>query len=745
MKFQFLVSALVLSLHVFTYAQTKSFKPYKDLPFAQETHTAHPLYVDGSAIGVNQLALTKDGHIWAATMSGVFVKKHEDATWEYPTANERINGPVFSLIYGIDQQVFAGTWQGLFTVSETGAVPLAGIPETPISILSYDSKGNLYAFGPDGGWKCEEHGCEKLSFSLPQSIRSAKVGPDGAWWVASDVGLYRFTGSETHHLYEKGTLISAYLNGLDWDRDGILWVSGLGGVSKLRQLDVIDRITTEKGLPTPYTTCIAQSPDGTFWVGTERGVVRYYTDGSHSLRFSKRWLVNDHVTSILFDEAGNAWIGTQKGVSCIKAIDMTLAEKEAYFYQTLMERHIREPWTAGQVRLLEAGNLDTWVPEDDDNDGEYTSMYLAMESFRYAATGSADAREKAGKAFRFLKKLEEITGRDGFFARSIVPPDWEQVHDPNSTYTPQEMAIRKVKEPRYKPVETRWHLSADGKWKWKGDTSSDEMCGHMFGYFIYYQLVADETEKSIIRSHVSKILDHLLRHDFSLTDLDGKPTRWGVWSPDQLNRNPEWLPDRALNSMEMLGFLKFGYFITQNQRYQDAYLHLIEKEGYLENMGQIKHQNPAWFIYFDVMLASYIYPLLIFGEEDPALKSYYEQHMDDWFEDREGDQNPLINFIYSYTRGKREGLAASVAFLKDTPLDLIDWVIDHRQREDIRLTRSPVLEDLQVDPLQPPSLRAVVRWDKNPWDALSGNPFRVREPVFWLLPYWMGRYLQMIE
>jgi hypothetical protein len=112
---------------------------------------------------------------------------------------------------------------------------------------------------------------------------------------------------------------------------------------------------------------------------------------------------------------------------------------------------------------------------------------------------------------------------------------------------------------------------------------------------------------------------------------------------------------------------------------------------------------------------------------------------------RKGDHNPLINFLYAYTRGKNEGLDESVAFLKDTPLDLIDWVIDHRRREDIHLVRTPVLEDLQVNSLQPPSMRAVVRWDKNPWEAVAGDPKRVREPVFWLLPYWMGRYLNLIH
>ena len=55
------------------------------------------------------------------------------------------------------------------------------------------------------------------------------------------------------------------------------------------------------------------------------------------------------------------------------------------------------------------------------------------------------------------------------------------------------------------------------------------------------------------------------------------------------------------------------------------------------------------------------------------------------------------------------------------------------------------MEDEQVSALQPASIRLTVRWDKNPWTLSGGNPQVEREPVFWLLPYWMGRYLGMIS
>src|SRR5678815_6118192 len=119
----------------------------------------------------------------------------------------------------------------------------------------------------------------------------------------------------------------------------------------------------------------------------------------------------------------------------------------------LMRRHIRAPCIAGQCHLVIAGDTTNFTPEDDDNDGEYTSNYLAMESFRYAVTKEEDAHAKALKAFNFLKLLQEVTGIDGFFARTIVPSDWTTVHDGNRTYTEKELADELVQEPRFKPVE----------------------------------------------------------------------------------------------------------------------------------------------------------------------------------------------------------------------------------------------------------------------------------------------------
>jgi len=84
----------------------------------------------------------------------------------------------------------------------------------------------------------------------------------------------------------------------------------------------------------------------------------------------------------------------------------------------------------------------------------------------------------------------------------------------------------------WKKLSPRWPVSADGKWYWKADTSSDELDGHFFFYALYYDLVAStEGEKRRVREQVSAIADHLIDHDFEFIDWDGKPTRWGMFNP----------------------------------------------------------------------------------------------------------------------------------------------------------------------------------------------------------------------
>ena len=227
--------------------------------------------------------------------------------------------------------------------------------------------------------------------------------------------------------------------------------------------------------------------------------------------------------------------------------------KAAFFQKLVRDRHVRAPGLVEQCLLPVPGSLERHEPLDSDNDGLFTGLYLATESFRYAATGAADAKRNAQEAYRAMEFLQHVTETPGFVARTVIPTDWKRMADPNRVYTPQEDAEEQAKSTRWKYVKQRWRKSSDGKWLWKGDTSSDEATGHFFAYPIYYDLVADDKEKKRVAKLIGRIMDHIIDGGYTFRDIDGKPTRWGVWAPERLNDDPDWWLERGVNSVEIPG------------------------------------------------------------------------------------------------------------------------------------------------------------------------------------------------
>ena len=715
---------------------------YKDVPFIQESHIGYQIGKNPADNEVRSITVDRDQNIWIATASGVFCKKAGLGEWESILTGEN-SGPAYAVTLCENNDILMGTWDGLYRFKDHKIIREQGV-NPPVSVICTD-KSDDYALGPYGIWRYVENKWSRLDYPIARTVRDAKTDSNGNLWIATNVGLYRCKDGKTKLFQEVTDLLSCFAQTVSFDSEGNIWTGVLGGVSIRNDKELIRNLTDQEGIPSAHVNCIRQSPDGMMWVGTNVGVVRYAKDRSHSLRFSKRWLTNNKVNSIAFDKEGNAWIGTADGVSEIKRGRMTLEDKKNNFYSQLMKKHMRDPWTCGFLRLDVAGDTASWRNSDDDNDGEYTGGYLAMESFRYSVTKDEDARIKARKAFEFLKYLQTVTGTEGFFARSIVPRDWAAVNDPNRTYTPQEVADHLVKDPRFKPVETRWRESKDGKWLWKGDTSTDEMDGHMMAYFFYYELAANQEEKALIRDHVKKIIDRLIETKYNLLDIDGTPTHWAIWAPDQLNRDPEWASERSINSFELLTYLKFAGHLTGDDKYEKEYRRLIDKEGYLENVSHLNQKNPAWQIYFDRTLEGYLFPILLRYETDPKLKTFYNQLIEEWMSNQPEGENLINNLMYTFATGKVVNTRQTIDFLRDSPLDLMDWPIDHTLREDVHIVRSPILEEVQISELPPASERATVRWDKNPWAAKQGDLKMIREPVFWLWPYWMSRYQKIIQ
>ena len=298
---------------------------------------------------------------------------------------------------------------------------------------------------------------------------------------------------------------------------------------------------------TEFTVIHAESPSVT-WIGTRQGAIRL-SQGHQVLEYfaGERWLPADHVTGIGFD--GNAtWLETSKGFARIEYRPMTLAEKSRAFVTRVQARHNRWGLTSdSQLRV--PGDVSTNQTVSSDNDGLWTAMYVAAECFRYRVTGEPDARENARAGMQAIMRLEAITGIPGFPARSFIKVGVD-----------------------VQPKDGEWHDTPDKVWRWKGDTSSDEIVGHYFVYPIYYDLAADEAEKPALRGAIDRITTHILDNGYQLIDVDGKRTRWGWWGPEAIWENPD---ETGLRALHMLSQLRVALHLTgdaqHRTRYQAAY------------------------------------------------------------------------------------------------------------------------------------------------------------------------------
>jgi hypothetical protein len=494
------------------------------------------------------------------------------------------------------------------------------------------------------------------------------------------------------------------------------------------------RLSFDDGLPVGGLRALAITTDGAVWAGGDQGLVRY-EDTSRAPDSSnaedrwqyfggQRYLPSDEVTSLAAGDAGSIWVQTSAGISHIEFRRLTLADKAAYFERRIAARHKRH-YLVADSEFSEPGSPVTSHQYPNDNDGLWTAIYVAAQAFRYRVTKdsnghsqrSSQALDCARKSVDAMLRLEAITGRAGFPARSF----------------------RQKNEPRHE--DGIWHFTADGEWEWKADTSSDEIVGHFFAYSVVYDLAADEELRKRLRRTVSRIADHLIDHRYNLTDLHGGPTRWGRYD-EAYFETEEGREERALRSLELLSHLKVAYHMTQNPRYDREYRKLINEMGYHENTTTyLKLRQELNYSDEELAMLSY-YPLFRY-EQKPDLLRVYREGLEQWWVNIQREDNPLWIFIYAFCNpGKRVQLGAAARTLYRTPMDLIKWSVKNSHRHDVPLDTSPERHDrVQTSRLLPPDERRVMKWNGNPFQLDDDAAGRGEDDgAFFLLPYWMGRY-----
>jgi hypothetical protein len=309
-------------------------------------------------------------------------------------------------------------------------------------------------------------------------------------------------------------------------------------------------------------------------------------------------------------------------------------------------------------------------------------------------------------------------------------------------------------------------------WRWKGDTSSDEVMGHIFAFTAVATLAPTAPQRAAARAQLVEIVGTIVDNGFVMDGVDGNATTWARWDPAEVNCRRSFSDERGLQSLQALAMLAAAANATgasaraaTAEKFAAAYATLCNAtNAYGRNALNAKIETPCDDNFSDDELTFLPYLTWFSASVDahhagvafdpaPIVASLHRTHRV-----VASERSGLWEAIFFGAVGAGDAsLRASAARdvkwnLRSWPLSHIHWAHNNSLRQDIyyqpgsdRFGRANVETSHARDPL-PANERNQLRWNANPW-ALSngaGDGRTESDPGAFLLPYWYSRYVGLL-
>lgn len=329
----------------------------------------------------------------------------------------------------------------------------------------------------------------------------------------------------------------------------------------------------------------------------------------------------------------------------------------------------------------------------------WTGHYLAAESFRYKLTNSEEALANVKRTFYAIKGLVDVTGTN-LLARCMVPTD-----------SPYAEAIRNEE------TLNGIYVNESAGWIWVGNTSRDQYSGVIFGLGVAYDMVDDPELKPAISALVTRLVDFLRGHNWSVVMPDGRSSTTFIIRPDQ-----------------MLTFLQVGRRVNSSRfsRTYDIQKFLLSGTV-LAPIGVDSASDESYFK-FNLNYINFYHLIRL---ESSSFNEIYEKAYDILRNHTDDHQNAFFNVIDLALHGKNGARDAETATLLD------GWLLRQRRDHIVVLNEQvAVCGDQACSPV-PIEMRPPTDfiWQRNPFQ-LAGGLYGTIEGagIDYILPYWMGRY-----
>ena len=417
-----------------------------------------------------------------------------------------------------------------------------------------------------------------------------------------------------------------------------------------------------------------------------------------------------------------------------RATPETLAQKAAAYDARVLGLHVHPqmPWVL-DVTLRDgvdpetAGVADVIAWRTGENDGLWSSLVLAAEAYRFAATHDPAARTALATLLHGEQLRMQITGVPGLFVRQLIPPGVPGIACPtdDASYTPSPDKTSNV-----------WvHATgAFAGWCFKDNVSQDEYVGHIFALGAVARLVDDAELHGEAVALLSQIGHHLVDHQMQFVDWDGRPTQWGKVYPGAPGGD-------SAGYLAVLGASFLGTAAQADPSLAGAYAQL----GYASDLDQIalwsggdncaSNWNDISMLaasFHDVIAADAAGRATWQADFGAALVGMPKGILD--------EHNAWYDLLWAATTPDPAVVGDAVCALREFPRS--NHVVARAPAE-AQACSGRHDEPMAAAPLSiADRCAATYAWWGNPYEiaGCTDAPALVQNPAGYLLPYWMARY-----
>ena len=177
--------------------------------------------------GIYSLCVTRDGTVWAGSLSGGVSQLKDGKLTTFTTANGLPSNSVTAILEGTDGTIWFGTTNGLASLSAGQFKSMTGLPPGRINCLFEDSSRVLW-IGTDNGVAILREGRIQILNQIPASLREPVLGI-----VSDTVGFLWFSTSNHILRVHRDKFFNSQIGETDLREFGL--ADGLRSVAGIRQ------------------------------------------------------------------------------------------------------------------------------------------------------------------------------------------------------------------------------------------------------------------------------------------------------------------------------------------------------------------------------------------------------------------------------------------------------------------------------------------------------------------------------